>query len=67
MNVLNQSQEKIKIDLKKIQSSIYKTIHTFENYINLQSIISQINLDYQSTITFLDNLENAIAFIKLNT
>lgn len=67
INILSLNQEKFSNSLEYFQMSVRKTITQLHEYLTFQGIISQINLDCQNIITFIDNLENSIAFAKLNT
>lgn len=67
ITTLAKNQEKIKLDLDKIHAAVNGKIQTLASYLSLQGIISQINLDCQNTITFIDNIENAITFAKTNS
>lgn len=46
---------------------INKTIDDISAYLRAQNTLDQIILNCQNLITFLDNLENALMFAKLNT
>lgn len=63
---LTTNQQKLEKSLKLFQQTVDKTISNLNAYLNFQGIVSQLNLDCQSLITFLDNLEDAIMFAKLN-
>lgn len=64
---LSDNQEKLVRNLKFFQINMGTTINNINEYLSLQSILTQITLDCQNLITFIDNLEDAITFAKLNT
>lgn len=66
ISVLNENQKKLEHSLRVFKNVVETTINDINNYISFQGIISQINLDCQNLITFIDNLEDAIMFAKLN-
>lgn len=66
ITTLSRNQEKLQLGLKKFQISVQNTIDNLQDYLSFQGVITQINLDCQNLITFLDNLENAITFSKMN-
>lgn len=66
ISVLNENQKKLEYSLRVFKNVVEKTINDLNNYISFQGIVSQINLDCQNLITFIDNLEDAIMFAKLN-
>ncbi|XP_057665983.1 uncharacterized protein LOC130899848 [Diorhabda carinulata] len=61
------NQWKLFDNIEKFHISIENKIITLNYFITFQSTIAQINLDCQSLITLIDNIENAITFSKLNT
>jgi hypothetical protein len=67
LTTLWQNQQKLQFNLEKFQASIENEINNLDKYITFQGIISQINLDCQNMIEFIDNIENAIVFSKLNS
>lgn len=67
ITILSKNQEKFNNDLEKFSASVYNKIETLESYLSFQGVLSELNLDCQATITFIDNLENAIVFSKLNS
>lgn len=67
ITTLFQNQQNLDNDLSKFQAAVNNQIGDLSEYISFQGMIYQINLDCQNIITFLDNLENAIVFSKLNS
>ena len=66
ITTLAKNQEKLTSSLKIFQISVQQTIDSLQDYLSFQGVITQINLDCQNLITFLDNLENAVLFSKVN-
>lgn len=67
ITILSKNQENLNYGLRLFQNAMNKQISNLHDYISLQGILTQINLDCQNIITFLDNIEDAIMFAKLNT
>nr|CAH7768152.1 unnamed protein product [Callosobruchus chinensis] len=65
--LLSSNQRLIKSKLYILENSINKTLGSVTNYLKAEHVWQQIILNCQNFITFLDNLENAIMFTKLNT
>lgn len=66
ISVLSGNQKKLEYSLELFKTEVGKYINNLSSYITFQGILSQINLDCQNLITFIDNLEDAIMFAKLN-
>lgn len=66
ITTLNSNQKKLEHSVKILQESVYSTINNNNHYISFQGVLYQVNLDCQNLITFIDNLEDAIMFAKLN-
>ncbi|XP_056641536.1 uncharacterized protein LOC130448273 [Diorhabda sublineata] len=67
ITTLNKNQANFNNGLQLFSASVYNKIETLESYLTFQGMLYQINLDCQSTITFIDNIENAVVFSKLNS
>ncbi|XP_060535895.1 uncharacterized protein LOC132707896 [Cylas formicarius] len=67
ITLLQKNQEAIKKHIDIFEYNSNKTITDITTFIKAQNTLKQIILNCQSFITFLDNLENAITFAKLNT
>lgn len=67
ISLLNLNQQLIKRRLEYFQNNVNKTIDDISAYLRDQNTLDQIILNCQNLITFLDNLENALMFAKLNT
>lgn len=67
ITTLYNNQQRIKSNIEKIQSSSEFQIRIIEQFVMLQGTVNQIDSDSSNLINFLENLENAILFSKLNT
>lgn len=67
ITLLNQNQLLIKNHISTMEQDFNKRIIDLTTSIKAQNSIFQIILNCQNLITFLDNLEDAIMFAKLNT
>lgn len=67
VSILTSNQEKLDRSLTVFERFFEETISNLNNYFGFQDILSQINLDCQNLIAFINNLEEAITFAKLNT
>lgn len=67
ISILSSNQKTLEHSLNTFQAVVQTSINNLNSYITFQGILSQINLDCQNIITFMDNLEDAIMFAKLNT
>lgn len=67
ITLLNKNQLTIKNNIDAFEKSINKTITDLTIFIKVQNSLFQIILNCQNLITFLDNMEDAIMFAKLNT
>lgn len=65
--LLSANQNLIKDHINFYELNVNKTINEFYSYLKIQNALEQIILTCQNSITFLDNLENALIFAKLNT
>lgn len=66
ISILSKNQETFQTSLNLFQKSVQDIINNVQDYLSLQGIITQLNLDCQNLIIFLDNLEDAITFAKVN-
>lgn len=64
---LSKNQQLIADSLNKFQDKVHKTFEDLAAFTRIQNIIEQILLNSQSLIRFLDNIENAIMFARINT
>ena len=60
------NQKKLQRSLEIFEAAVENKISNLNNFIIFQSLLVQINLDCQNLINFVDNLEDAIMFSKLN-
>lgn len=67
ITLLNKNQLLIKDHITTYERSLNTTIADLTIFLRTQNTLFQIILNCQSLITFLDNLEDAIMFAKLNT
>lgn len=67
ITLLSLNQHLIKRRIEYFGYYINKTIDDISAYLRAQNTLEQIILNCQNLITFLDNLENALMFAKLNT
>lgn len=63
---LSANQQTLQKSLRALQLAISENINNMHDYLNFQGILLQLNLDCQNMIMFLDNLEDAITFSKVN-
>lgn len=63
ITLLNENQKMIRNKIQNLEKQIRNTAQ----YLNIQNTLHQIILNCQNLITFLDNIENALMFAKLNT
>ena len=49
------------------ESKLHQSVLDVTTFLKVQNILLQIFLNWQTFITFLDNLENAVTFAKLRT
>lgn len=64
---LDINQKNIANKVNKLEKLLLRSLLTFEDYLQLQSVLNQIILNGQHLVTILDNIENALMFAKLNT
>jgi hypothetical protein len=57
----------MKTNLNNFQDKVNKVFEDVAAFTRASNIIEQIYLNCQTLIRFLDNLENAIMFAKINT
>lgn len=67
ITTLTNNQETIKDKLNAFQDVVHNSLDDISKYIKAQNVLQQIILNCQNLITFLDNLEDAVMFAKLNT
>lgn len=67
ITLLNKNQQNIKNHIDAFELNLNKTIMDISTFLRVQNTLLQVILNCQSFITFLDNLEDAIMFAKLNT
>ena len=65
--LFTKNQNQIKRHIETFERNINKTIIDLTIFLRVQNTLLQIILNCQNFITFLDNLEDAIMFAKLNT
>lgn len=63
---LSRNQQKLEQSINMVESAFDSEINNLNNFIIFQNILFHINLDCQNLINFVDNLEDAILFAKLN-
>lgn len=66
ITLLSTNQNLIKQRLEYFEHNMNKTIENIGAFLRAENTLDQIILNCQNLITFLNNLENAIAFAKLN-
>jgi hypothetical protein len=67
ISTLNRNQLLMKTNLNNFQDKVNKVFEDVTAFTRARNIIEQILLNCQILIRFLDNLENAIMFAKINT
>lgn len=67
ISLLDANQRLIKNRLQYFEFNVNKTLNDISAYLRAQNTLDQIILNCQNLITFLDNLENALMFAKVNT
>jgi hypothetical protein len=67
ISTLNRNQLLMKTNLNNFQDKVNKVFEDVAAFTRARNIIEQILLNCQTLIRFLDNLENAIMFSKINT
>ncbi|KAH1028479.1 hypothetical protein HUJ05_001834 [Dendroctonus ponderosae] len=67
ITILDDNQRVLQKSVNLLTNTVDNKINNLQSYLTFQSVLSQINLDCQNLITYLDNLEDAIMFAKLNT
>lgn len=66
ITLLDSNQKLIINQLAHFKNNINKTINDITAFLEAQNILNQVILNSQNLITFLDNLEDALTFAKLN-
>jgi len=67
LSIIEQNQIKLQNGIEFVWEILQNSLQDTHEYLMIEGILSQINLDCQSLINFLDNLEDAILFAKLNS
>lgn len=67
ISTLDKNQRQIGVEINYLREIINTTVDGIIQYIRAQNILDQVIMNCQNLITFIDNLENAIMFAKLNT
>lgn len=67
ISLLDANQKLIKNRLQYFEFNVNKTLNDISAYLRAHNTLDQIILNCQNLITFLDNLENALMFAKINT
>lgn len=62
MSILGHNQEKLYYNLERFQAPIQNQINIICFDITFQGTISQINIDCQNLISFIDKIENVILY-----
>lgn len=66
ITIFQSNQKKLHHSIEVLKTAVENKISNLNNFIVFQGILVQINLDCQNLINFVDNLEDAIMFSKLN-
>lgn len=67
ITLLSQNQEIIKDQINAFEKNVSRSVSHLTTFLEVRNTLFQIILNCQSFVTFLDNLEDAIMFAKLNT
>lgn len=66
ITTLNENQDKLRLSIKLFQQLMQQTISDVQNDLEFHGSITQLKLDCENLIMFLDTLEDAIMFSRLN-
>ena len=67
ITLLAKNQKHIKNHINIFKSNLNQSVMDVTTFLKVQITLLQIILNWQTFITFLDNLENAVTFAKLGT
>ena len=67
IRTLNFNQQQLAHSINILEAAVDNKISDLSNFISFQGVLSHITLDCQNLINFVDNLEDAILFARLNS